>query len=403
MALLRIAEVAPLPGHRLRLRLTDGATIERDVGPLLAGPVFDPIREEPEMFARVRIDGGTVSWPNGADLCPDVLIWGGIPPSDPAVRPECCLSTEDAERASVDGARTPWSARSRRPATITKEAFLADPHVEAMQSWVAARLDKASGWTHTYVDRRTGVRWSCNSLTDAFQQYRWNRKPWPRNKTELDGYRCELRRAVGKRAVGKADVRGAAYACERILKWGGVWAHNGSYLRERRSGLLDELRHLRAVIDGDHTPANSEMRRDPSAAGTECRMNAGFVKIYSLLCDYCVMYDGRVGAALELLVRQFCEDTRRTTVPSCLAFAFGSPKEAPNARCPKLRDPSRRRLEFPRLRPDSRLHTAQVMRASWFLRGVLATGAWPCSPGEDGFHELAAGLFMVGYDLRDAT
>ena len=104
-ALLRIAEVAPLPGHRLRLRLTDGATIERDVGPLLDGPVFDPIREEPEMFARVKIDGGTVSWPNGADLCPDVVIWGGIPPSDPSVQPEFTLSAQDADRAGASDAQ----------------------------------------------------------------------------------------------------------------------------------------------------------------------------------------------------------------------------------------------------------------------------------------------------------
>lgn len=105
MALLRIAGVDPLPGYRLRLRLTDGSTIERDVGPLLFGPVFDPIREQPEMFARVTIDGGTVSWPNGADLCPDVVIWGGPPPSDPAVRPEHRLSAQDAEQADTGGAQ----------------------------------------------------------------------------------------------------------------------------------------------------------------------------------------------------------------------------------------------------------------------------------------------------------
>ena len=87
MPLLRIAEVTPLPGNRLRLRLTDGETIERDAGPLLLGPVFQEIRAKPEVFAQVRIDGGTVTWPNGADLCPDVLIWGGLPPSDPGVRP----------------------------------------------------------------------------------------------------------------------------------------------------------------------------------------------------------------------------------------------------------------------------------------------------------------------------
>lgn len=102
MALLRIAEVDPLPGYRLRLRLTDGSTIERDVGPLLIGPVFDSIRERPETFAKVRIDGGTVSWPSGADLCPDVLIWNGVPPSDPAIRPACASSARDSEAVDAD-------------------------------------------------------------------------------------------------------------------------------------------------------------------------------------------------------------------------------------------------------------------------------------------------------------
>ena len=77
MPLLRIADVTPLPGFRLRLRLTDGEVIERDAGPLLRGPVFEEIRNRPEAFAQVRTDGGTVTWPNGADLCPDALIWGG--------------------------------------------------------------------------------------------------------------------------------------------------------------------------------------------------------------------------------------------------------------------------------------------------------------------------------------
>lgn len=87
MSLLRIATVTALAGQRLRLGLTDGSTIERDVGPLLNGPVFREIREKPELFAQARAEGGTVVWPNGADLCPDVLIWGGAPPVDPMARP----------------------------------------------------------------------------------------------------------------------------------------------------------------------------------------------------------------------------------------------------------------------------------------------------------------------------
>ena len=112
-------------------------------------------------------------------------------------------------------------------------------------------------------------------------------------------------------------------------------------------------------------------------------------------------WEGRRGPGL--LVRQFCEDTARRTVPPCLAFAFGRPKEAQSANYRKLRNPSRAQFRFPQLRPDSRFHTAHLMRANWLLRGVLGTARWPCSTGEDGFHELAAGLFMVGYDLSERT
>lgn len=79
MALLRIDRVNPLPGLKLRLTLTDGRVIERDVAPLLEGPVFARIKADPAEFARARVEGGTVVWPDGADLCPDVLIWNGPP------------------------------------------------------------------------------------------------------------------------------------------------------------------------------------------------------------------------------------------------------------------------------------------------------------------------------------
>ncbi|WP_425160044.1 DUF2442 domain-containing protein [Candidatus Binatus sp.] len=71
-----------LAGFKLSLALTDGSVIERDVSGLLVGPVFEAIRQNPAVFASVRVEGGTVVWPNGADLCPDVLIWGGVPPEE---------------------------------------------------------------------------------------------------------------------------------------------------------------------------------------------------------------------------------------------------------------------------------------------------------------------------------
>jgi hypothetical protein len=82
MNLVRIQEAAPLDGYRVRLKLTDGRVIERDLAVHLTGPVFADIRSNPERFREFRVEAGTLVWPGGADLCPDVLIWGGLPPAD---------------------------------------------------------------------------------------------------------------------------------------------------------------------------------------------------------------------------------------------------------------------------------------------------------------------------------
>jgi hypothetical protein len=87
MSLLRIREVVPLTKFRLSLTLTDGSIVERDVSEYLQGPIFEPIRSDESVFKKVRVEYGTVVWPNGADLCPDTLIWGGLPPDDPT-RPD---------------------------------------------------------------------------------------------------------------------------------------------------------------------------------------------------------------------------------------------------------------------------------------------------------------------------
>jgi hypothetical protein len=84
MALVRILAVAPLSGFVVRLKLTNGEEIERDLSSLLRGPIFEPIRLDEAHFRQVQAREGTLVWPGGADLCPDMVIWGGLPPSDSA-------------------------------------------------------------------------------------------------------------------------------------------------------------------------------------------------------------------------------------------------------------------------------------------------------------------------------
>jgi hypothetical protein len=82
MSLLRIKSAEPLDNFSLRLTLTDGSIIEREVGPLMQGPVFEDIRSDAAEFAKVRAEDGALVWPNGADLCPDMVIWNGLPPAE---------------------------------------------------------------------------------------------------------------------------------------------------------------------------------------------------------------------------------------------------------------------------------------------------------------------------------
>jgi hypothetical protein len=77
----RVRSVVVLGDRRVRLGFTDGTTRDVDLDPLLWGPVFEQIREDDEVFASVRVDHelGTIVWPNGADIDPDVLH-GDAPP-----------------------------------------------------------------------------------------------------------------------------------------------------------------------------------------------------------------------------------------------------------------------------------------------------------------------------------
>lgn len=70
-----VVAVELLGDHRLRLRFDDGVEGDVDLSERLSFQgVFAPLRD-PEYFARVRVDpeGGTISWPNQADIDPLVL------------------------------------------------------------------------------------------------------------------------------------------------------------------------------------------------------------------------------------------------------------------------------------------------------------------------------------------
>nr|MBI3613065.1 DUF2442 domain-containing protein [Nitrospirota bacterium] len=68
MAAVHIQSINPMQGYRLRVTLTDGSVIERDIAALMDGPLFTPILLDPSLFRAASVEDDAVVWPNGAQL-----------------------------------------------------------------------------------------------------------------------------------------------------------------------------------------------------------------------------------------------------------------------------------------------------------------------------------------------
>jgi len=72
----RVIGVRHVKDYELEIRFSDGTVAELDFRDKVVGRggVFRPL-EDVDFFARVSVDteAGTLAWPNGVDLCPDVL------------------------------------------------------------------------------------------------------------------------------------------------------------------------------------------------------------------------------------------------------------------------------------------------------------------------------------------
>ncbi len=88
--LVRIEAVEVVEGFRVRVRFTDGTQRELDLEPYLHGPIFEPLRQDAQLFRAVRVEPRmrTLVWPNGADMDPDVLYYGLKPAWREAQEPQ---------------------------------------------------------------------------------------------------------------------------------------------------------------------------------------------------------------------------------------------------------------------------------------------------------------------------
>ena len=85
--MVRITQVEPLGAFRLRLGFDDGSEREVDLADELWGAMAESLRD-PDYFNQVRVDPelGTIVWPNGFDMDPDVLHGDHEPTPPPPTR-----------------------------------------------------------------------------------------------------------------------------------------------------------------------------------------------------------------------------------------------------------------------------------------------------------------------------
>lgn len=236
--------------------------------------------------------------------------------------------------------------------------------------------------------------WHCTSISQAAENYSW---------TDIDGgigierLSDELRRNVVAR-----DNRKLVENCLDIFRWGGVGRDtNGTPNRSKAwvlacgaDGTLAEKLELAVTYLTDQA-LNLEM-----FDGERFLMNSAMTKVYAAADPQrLIIYDGRVGAALGLIARDFLYGIgENRNVPDVLAFGWGSSqaKRIPGQR--SKRDPSDSRFQFPPLfgvGKDQR-HADMMRRASLLLSDVNSK----FEPGKaPGLAALEQALFMIGFDV----
>jgi len=58
--------------YNIHLVFNDGVQSTVDFAPWFEGPMFEPL-EDVMYFQRFFLEGGTITWPNGADIAPETL------------------------------------------------------------------------------------------------------------------------------------------------------------------------------------------------------------------------------------------------------------------------------------------------------------------------------------------
>jgi len=95
-----VTTAVPLPNFHARVTFSTDEVREIDLWPYVNHDgVFEPIRSDESYFQQMRVENDTITWPNGADIDPDVLYLGLPPNATEDEWREACARVAHASRA----------------------------------------------------------------------------------------------------------------------------------------------------------------------------------------------------------------------------------------------------------------------------------------------------------------
>jgi hypothetical protein len=248
------------------------------------------------------------------------------------------------------------------------------------------RMPKARGNAAAWVAlAKDANSWQCSSLSDAACQYCWDTIAKLRG-----GFTSEELRHQLQEALAQENDSQLACVCIKTFRWGGVGRGKNKDWLTNKVTAGELVLSIRAATQLLLDPC-SDLR---TFNGEDLLMNSSMTKVYALADDTnrLVIYDGRVGAALGMLVVRFLKARNIVTVPEDLAFAWGGRRDESGL---MRRDPSTHGYSFPMLWTEPRSHQkyAILMRR---VSGIIQRVAHRLNIAPQDFERA---LFMVGYDV----
>jgi len=282
---------------------------------------------------------------------------------------------------------------------MTKEEFLKKKEVLGLIDFIILRINKKGLFNHSYfLKKPTYLIWNCNSVYNSFEKYSWPFKcvipstnevimgnSYDENEKVLLQLQKDLLFALKTENKEQFEDN-----CLAILQWGGVLPNN----KQRILSTKNILNYFNTNIQKLQNPL-----LDTADDLSSIHMNSGYTKIYSLLIDNFIIYDGRVGAAIGLLVREYLEQEKLAIIPRTLDFAYGNPKLSnSNKKDISKRNPSNSQYVFKALSNNSKRHLENNIRANWLLEKIAMESKF--NKLKNPLRALEAALFMIGYDIR---